>query len=365
MLKSIGIDLMMTRRCNFRCSYCYEHDYKYSGDITPEVLHQLPKFITELSNNVPHQEMMITFWGGEPTLKSNEIIDIVEQFHKDRYLNSIKYAIITNGYNLDKLRNVLVDWKQSGIDFFVQVSYDYQPNQRLFRRNLYPDSSSKILDNIYWLAKNNLNFSTKSTINIQGIQNIYEVYLDFLQVREKVKQYNRSKDINLVLTLDTLNMPNKEELNLSLAKFREGMTKIISHQLNNNEQPNLNWLRPDRRLCSVGNNLLSIDTDGSLYPCHGTLFSKVSHLHKYKTNIFNTTNYKSLFRDTVFKDNDKCMDCSACFCLKCNAHCFERSTLQLYDDRMSDFANNDLYCFFQREISKFVYAKQELLKRKR
>ncbi|MBD3277522.1 MAG: 4Fe-4S cluster-binding domain-containing protein, partial [Candidatus Aegiribacteria sp.] len=63
----MGFTLVMTRRCNFRCPYCYEQDTLGINDsISNEVIDRVIKLAGESSAKV----FSVTLYGGEPLLES-------------------------------------------------------------------------------------------------------------------------------------------------------------------------------------------------------------------------------------------------------------------------------------------------------
>lgn len=114
----IGLTIMPTEKCNFRCVYCYE-DFQL-GKMNNAVVNKIKMF---LGSRVPElRRLDINWFGGEPLLAKDIIFDIHE------FVNSIKPpglvvngGITTNGYNLSKNTfNRLVD---SGVTTF-SISLD-------------------------------------------------------------------------------------------------------------------------------------------------------------------------------------------------------------------------------------------------
>ena len=96
------IMLIVTRRCNFRCAYCYE-DY-INSDMHPEVFKNVRRFIIDQINKNHYKNIYVSFFGGEPTLMAEEINGFMEELLKENadlpspaYIRAI---ITTNGYLL-------------------------------------------------------------------------------------------------------------------------------------------------------------------------------------------------------------------------------------------------------------------------
>lgn len=95
----LGITIMPTMACNFRCTYCYEdHEaVRMSDDVVESVIEFVKKKIKEVDR------VSVSWFGGEPTLCvdiidkiSTEIIKICKFYRKPYSAN-----MTTNGYLLD------------------------------------------------------------------------------------------------------------------------------------------------------------------------------------------------------------------------------------------------------------------------
>lgn len=366
---NLDVEIILTEACNFRCVYCYEKDARSPKVITPEVVAEIPDFIKKLYN-IYHRPIMITWFGGEPTLQSEVIDKVTRELLKLPY---ITFFLITNGYNIDKIKNLLLYIRDNYEDdkFITQISYDNSPVQELCRLEATTKSGKeaqkKVLSTIHWLAENMVTFVTKNTLHLDTIKYVDKVYFDYLKMMEDLHKKYGTDIRPMKITLDT-NCPelSNEELKQIISDLKNGMFKILQHQLDTGDD-NINWLKPEKALCSVKNSLLCIDTDGNLYPCHGSVFIKNKDMLRYKDTIF-TSNGKNLFRKNIYGIDlpitHPCTTCSACYCARCNIHAFDRSEFKSYDRRMVDFNNNRTYCTIQKEISKFIYAKRDYLNQK-
>ena len=114
------LTLHLTGACNFRCRYCYA-DSHHGEDMSLETA----KAAIELARNdrqTPEQSLGIIFFGGEPLLRRDLILEVVRH---TRELSAstgqhFHYKITTNGSLLDE--NFLTDEATRGI--FVAMSLD-------------------------------------------------------------------------------------------------------------------------------------------------------------------------------------------------------------------------------------------------
>lgn len=111
---TLGLTIMPHEDCNFRCSYCYESFE--NGLITPKIMRGIKLFVKKKAERGNFSRMTCSWFGGEPLLAFDEILDMSDAFMQYCSENDIKYisSMTTNGYLLtpervEKLieRNVL------------------------------------------------------------------------------------------------------------------------------------------------------------------------------------------------------------------------------------------------------------------
>ena len=98
---ALGLTIIPTHACNFRCPYCFEADKKYKNDkMSEEVMDAILALIdSKLREN---GVLSISWFGGEPLLA----LDIIEKLQgrilelSKRKCFSVYSSIVTNGYLL-------------------------------------------------------------------------------------------------------------------------------------------------------------------------------------------------------------------------------------------------------------------------
>ncbi|WDE14342.1 radical SAM protein [Thalassomonas haliotis] len=111
--------ILPTEKCNFRCLYCYE-DFSI-GKMSQDTVEGIKNL---LINSAPCLKKLVVSWfGGEPTLNSQVIIEISRQIQQLKEKHDFQYLadMTTNGYLLDK--NTLEAFINLGITHY-QVSLD-------------------------------------------------------------------------------------------------------------------------------------------------------------------------------------------------------------------------------------------------
>lgn len=96
------IMLIVTRRCNFRCAYCYE-EYT-NDDMSSDIFNNVKSFILQQIEQNHFKSIFLSFFGGEPTLMANEINqfmnDLLFENQKLPFPAYIRAIMTTNGYLL-------------------------------------------------------------------------------------------------------------------------------------------------------------------------------------------------------------------------------------------------------------------------
>lgn len=94
--------LIVTRRCNFRCAYCYE-EYSNS-DMDKTIFDNTLAYVISQIESQHYKNVFISFFGGEPTLMAKEIVSFMTELLRKnselRFPADIRAIITTNGYLL-------------------------------------------------------------------------------------------------------------------------------------------------------------------------------------------------------------------------------------------------------------------------
>jgi uncharacterized protein len=87
-----------TEQCNFRCDYCYE-DFAI-GRMPPAVIEGIKKLVLSRGDDLGC--LKILWFGGEPTVALNTVLDLSRFFHEFCATRDIAYSahMTTNGYRL-------------------------------------------------------------------------------------------------------------------------------------------------------------------------------------------------------------------------------------------------------------------------
>ena len=88
------VTLIMTEKCNLNCIYCYEHNKtarSMSLDMAKKIIDK------EFEVDDGFQCVEVDFFGGEPLLEFDKIVDLVEYVKKQSYKKPYEFFVVTNG----------------------------------------------------------------------------------------------------------------------------------------------------------------------------------------------------------------------------------------------------------------------------
>lgn len=371
------IDLIITKNCNFRCSYCYERGKHSNENVSFETIDYFIKFIDDFrktetfKNN--YNGIKICLFGGEPTLELKKIKYILDKYKDD---DRITFLIFTNGSNPGTLNLIQqYDKKINNINkIHVQISYDGEKIQELNRKYKSGKSSTetvkKLIDDF---MLTDLSFSLKSTIRTENFGLLYETYLEFIELNKKYKKeilsycptidYSLEYNNNIIGDLNFLNNKKILESNLLL---------IVKDCKENPENKNIFSLFSgyDVKSCSAGMHSICVNYDGNIYKCHGVIFSDDIDLH-YINNIRNedaVSIFESSRIEHIENAKQKDKDCNSCYavlCMNCNSMKFSYSKKKEYYDRWYDRLCQPILCEYMKSISKYSIVVNDMLKKEK
>ncbi|MCL1998925.1 MAG: radical SAM protein [Turicibacter sp.] len=159
--------LIVTRQCNFRCTYCYEkHENK---KMDREIYENLKNAIAAEIDYKGYKSVTLSFFGGEPMLEYDEIVNFMEELQKIGKEKNVHIdgSMTTNGYDLTidkftKLVNLNVYDFQITIDGFRET---HDKNRFLVGGG---GTWQRIIDNLKAAKASDLNFRITLRANIDN-----------------------------------------------------------------------------------------------------------------------------------------------------------------------------------------------------
>jgi uncharacterized protein len=309
------LQLIMTRSCNFRCTYCYERDMniKNSGNLKNDSNNSMSFTVADKAiNNALHitkkhdNELFIEFFGGEPLINWKVIKQILDKFENgEKFHSHIFYSITTNGSLINK--EIADYFKRYNVN--ITISLDSLENeQRVYANG--ESTSQNVLSKISFLNKNGNYVTINSTIS-------KETY-DSFNGRELVdfSVANNIQMIGLILDLDVNTYNNKEYrdkvIDAVIDTYIYGHGKGIKivgywHQIFSQIiGKQLLALVTGYKTCPATGCKLSIEPDGRIFVCKGPL-RKVGHIDDFE-NCFVSSDYKDYVR-SLYKTEGNCRYC--------------------------------------------------------
>ena len=358
------IDVTVTDNCNFRCKYCFERSSEYipsNFQLTDQFITQLELLLSDDWFKCRYDGVHVAFWGGEPTLLPKVIIDILQYFEGD---DRVKFFLYTNASNISVLEDVLMRTRDQYIagfpKFHVQISYDGKPIHDMNRVNPQRRSTSKcVLEAIDFMERNNIPFSTKSTVMPENFKYLHDAYLDVRQLEKEGRKYphtfnhNRWRLSSYYPTVDQADDSSirseevekryLEDLEISLIKIAQDEIKYYKTY----KRWFFRWFDYAKPVCLAGKDMCCIDTNGNIYPCHGCIYMNTdSHVAGSLTEGLLPAIIKlhEQFKFIASTQPEECLKCVATYCARCNSAKFQYSQKDEYMDRWTDYSVQPFLC---------------------
>ena len=336
------INVILTNACNLSCSYCYEqhsHDY---GRFTPETL----KTVYDFQLNSNNQDgKLFQFFGGEPLIHKQLILDFVEQYKEQLESNShlIHVSMITNGILLTP---AFVDQYFSHSFTSMSISLDTDKSEVDHRE-----------------------------IGQDKIEHIFEM------IKRIPQSFKDTHQVSIRCTIAIENAPHLREFCTRL--HQAGIRAMVIHPLTmssihgNMQWPEKEWtgLRQDIQFllqqfpdfeiqfsegvgirgganCMVGADMIAVDGSGDYSGCYFFTNQKEVAHHTILGNILNDAVYVDRYHtfqkayDDMFVSNEQCIKCDLKgFCYQCPAGNSDSGKGQLF--RPDDMCQRIVKLFIQ------------------
>ncbi len=141
------ITVMMTEACNFSCQYCNQGLNKQVNHISLNVMDKIHNYINTLEPTP--KSLSLTWYGGEPLIRSKDIISSSSFLKRKTNEFSINYSsvIVTNGYMLNgNMANALFEAGVSIAQITIDGSKTDHDNSRYIKEGV--GTYDQIMNNI-------------------------------------------------------------------------------------------------------------------------------------------------------------------------------------------------------------------------
>ncbi|MBB5173712.1 radical SAM/SPASM domain-containing protein [Texcoconibacillus texcoconensis] len=308
---SMHLVLLPTEACNFRCTYCYETFQR--GNMNEDVREGLKAYMNQKANQLSN--LMVSWFGGEPLLALDEIIEVSESFLETAERHDIAYQaeMSTNGYYLteETFRKLL----QLEIRQFM-ITIDGLEDVHNQRRGLAQGGGtfSTIIDNLKKIKLIpgdfeiflRINFDEHNRQDVRAlITYLSELFADddrFQVLVRPVARWGGENDENIPVCDGS----TAHQQTWSFTDFSIDNNLKVSSQI---EQA----LMPTGSVCYAAKpNSLVIGADGHIYKCTLAFdepFNQLGQLHRNGTV---TLDYDKIAEWTMSGENQD-EHCQACF----------------------------------------------------
>ena len=352
--------LILTENCNLRCKYCFEQNSRTVTSYMPEstalkVVDYLIGNALKLKEAGRNQvKAGITFFGGEPCLCPELMEKVVEYGVAQAKEKGVDFdfSIITNGtiYN-DKLESFLEKWCElTNNRIAIQLSIDGIPEIQDLNRPCAistQKSSDLIAENVVkfkdFIKKHNIAAERLQLHAVVSKSSLPRIFDSFKYFYQDLKIYNSQFawviedkwDDNDVAILDD-----------QLGKIVNYLTKITT---NVKRFPFKNFDHCSG--CSSGKQLMCVDTEGNIYPCHRFFFFArnnpeliFGNIHDENLDLENNEVRKPFLEFDAGKIDDICQICMATN-YECTNSLYERPSH--YDAKFMEVIN-DWYSTYEQ-----------------
>ena len=201
----LGFVIAPTLKCNFKCVYCFESQSCKSDGFSAEKIETVLQFIIKKVESNPQLKYLSVDWfGGEPMLKYNEIVDFSQKLIKYCESKNIIYSacMLTNGFLLTKKKAQVLKEKCKLTS--VQIPLDGMKETYCKFKQTTEKSFEKVIHNI---------------IDISDILNVQ------IRLNANKQNYESIKHLAKFLLIDC-ELYKKIRLYLAELKFFEGYTSM-------------------------------------------------------------------------------------------------------------------------------------------
>lgn len=361
-----NFEVTTTDKCNMGCSYCFEHE-KCNTDMPLSIQNDTIRAIERILHSEifmkKYKHMNITLWGGEPTINTSFINDLITYFRDEP---RVTYYIYTNGILYDNLKRIIKNLNKydSLSRATFQVSWDGNPVHDMHRLTIKKQPTSHIvMDTIKKLYKNGANISLKATIVPEDFKYFHEIwisYRDFLN--SLLSPSYKNSVITYAPTIDqTYNNDDgfSEDLKKSLAKI---VVEEYNH-IREHNAPLLMWFDSSMKLCRYRSGMCCVTTNGTIYPCHGVSYdSKVSQ-YEHIGNISDDdiSWFEKLTYPKDFSIPIECALCPATYCAVCSVQSSSLSKKNSLFEKWYDRASQYGLCRYYQIIGSYSKALHKLV----
>ena len=309
-----SITIAPTLACNFKCPYCYQNNQ--SKTMTARVVKRLKKFVDHIVSDTRPRHLSVSWYGGEPLLAKDLLIELQTYFHQQCLKNDIAYrsALVSNGYLLDaKTAKKLSETGNSFVQLTLDGTKEFHDSRRILK------NGGPTFDQIYENMKASTQYFKKITLRVNIDRENLDAFeaivtkLDEDGLIPKVQPYPGQVDaLTDACSHITPRCLTQEEF--------AGFEAEVGKKILENEKDFASYPSLGNGCGGVCDNAVSIDPEGYLYKCWndvGVKNAAVGYLESMDSVDFNNNVFKWIGYD--FFEFEECRKCR--FLPLCLADC--------------------------------------------
>lgn len=296
--KSYHVILNMTMECNLRCWYCYE-EHKTESNVREEIVEALFKHLEKKLKTNPFENLVFSFFGGEPLLQKEKILGILDRLRimSNQWKFTLNVNFTTNGTLID------IDFLNSLKDLNVgfQITLDGNRNTHNQIRK-YKDSLSSSFDRI-----------------IHSLKLIDEL-LENYQIALRINVSPKTTDGILQLLPQITNVLNPKKSRINIYKVWQVDAKMIDENVINKFVEacqsqgfvcgylNLDYCTSS---CYADNySQIVINYDGLVYKCTARKFNKNNSCGYLNSDGTIVWDFSKLINRMAVTLPERCLNCN-------------------------------------------------------
>lgn len=210
--ESLHIVIAPTMKCNLKCIYCFEENCDKSADFNQETINNvLSNIENKIKNNSNLKRISVRWFGGEPLLQYDNIINFSEKIISlcEKYNINYYAQMTTNGVLLTKNKAIILKNKCNITSY--QITLDGTEKNYCYYKNATPKQFSQVIQNIVEccnIAKidvrlnadlknyDDLKVLTKYLLIDLNLKNKIHIYLAELKSVCDNESYNKEQSLN-------------------------------------------------------------------------------------------------------------------------------------------------------------------------
>ncbi len=306
--------LNLTLNCNLSCKYCFAEastDFKKPNIIKEDVI---KRTVDEISK-VPHKRVRLEFQGGEPLIAKDSLFFALNYAKEKIKSKSITFGMETNGTLIDEETVKLLE----KFNFTIGISID-GPEKIHDLARVYPNGKGSFQE-----TEAGLDLLIKSKKLKEKLGSIVVVGKHNCNRPKEVVEYFNKKNITFKpipanpagRATENIVATSEEYYNFFIKAYEYSeklkLKNIMSYVFNMNVYTPLRDYICLRSPCGMGNEIISINPDGSVRPCDGFKsnpeFEIGNILNEDLSDIYSKEKTKKL-SSRSFKDIEKCSKCN-------------------------------------------------------